>query len=600
MESLKEQLSMKSETIYQLVRTWAQDTPQAIALLSPAQEPITYCQLLNQIDSIIKFLREVGIGQSDRIAIVLPDGINMAATFLGVSCAAVSIPLNPSYLENEIERYVTDLRPKALVTPAGVHSPARAVAQRHGVPLIELVPHKGPGLFTLKASMPHSPSPEHPVERDHAALILHTSGTTAKPKRVPLSHKNLCSSALAIRETLQLTSSDRCLGIMPLFHIHGLIGGLLSSLAAGASFAAASPFDPNCFFEWMDKFNPTWYTAAPTIHQAILRWAQDRGETITTGRLRLIRSSSAPLPRNVIAQLEEVFKVPVIQAYGMTEAAHQIVSNSLPPVACKIGSVGRATHTDVAIVDKTGNLLVAGERGEVVIRGANVMSDYEPKGSYDSSFTNGWFRTGDCGYLDSDGYLFLTGRFKEIINRGGEKISPSEIDEALFGHPEVLQAAAFAVSHPSLGEDVAVAVVLRDPLAASQASLREYLSQRLAPFKVPSRLLIVDEIPKSPTGKIQRAAVAEKFAGRLGNAFTAPANDLEALVADIYAEVLETQDVGADDNFFALGGDSLRATQVLSRVRSLLSIDLPIATLFSKATVAELAQEIAALAQPKD
>ena len=591
-----ERLNQESgATIYQLLRVWAEDTPEAIALVSPGHEPITYRQLLVQTDSIIESLSAIGIGRNDRIAIVLPNGIEMAVLLLGISCAAISVPLNPLYRENEFESYLHDIGAKALVFQAGVSSSTVSVAQRHGIQVIELVSSAkdGSNLFTLKVSGSVSSVPQHHLEPDSVALILHTSGTTAKPKRVLLTHKNLCASAFSVRETLALTCDDRCLNVMPLFHIHGLIGGLLSTLAAGASFAATPNFDPSCFFKWMKDFKPTWYTAVPTIHQAILRCARERGETIEAGRLRLIRSSSAPLPRKIMAQMEEIFKVPVIEAYGMTEASHQITSNPLPPSQRKAGSVGIATGTEVAVTNEAGNVLAAQESGEIVLRGASVTAGYEPNDANGESFRNGWFRTGDLGYFDSDGYLFLTGRLKEIINRGGEKISPCEIDEALLDHPDVLQAVAFSVPHPSLGEDVAAALVVRDRLKTTEATIRDYLSGRLASFKVPAHLLIVDDIPRSATGKIKRAAVAGTFAERLQAGFIAPKNDLEMLVADIYADVLEIEQVGTGDNFFALGGDSLRATQVISRLRSLFSIELPIATLFSKTTVAELAQEIA-------
>ena len=583
-------------TIYSIIRAWAQDTPEAIALVSPGRAPITYRQLLIQTDSIIESLSALGFGRNDRIAMVLPNGIETVAIFVGVSCAAIGVPLNPSYQENELESYLSDLGAKALVVESRVHSSAVSVAQRHGMPMIELVssPKPGASLFTLSASAPvSSAAPQHPPEPDNVALILHTSGTTAKPKRVPLTQSNLCASAFSVRDTLALTCQDRCLGVMPLFHIHGLIGGLLSALAAGGSFASTPSFDASCFFDWMSEFDPTWYTAVPTIHQAILRCARERTEPIETGRLRFIRSSSAPLPRNVMSQLEEVFKVPVIEAYGMTEASHQITSNPLPPSQRKVGSVGVATRTEVAVMDEAGKVSAPGTRGEIVVRGANVTAGYEPNEANSESFRNGWFRTGDLGYFDSDCYLFLTGRQKEIINRGGEKISPFEIDQALLEHPEIVQAVAFAVPHPLLGENVAAALVVRDPVRTTEAIIRRYLSGRLASFKMPAHLLIVDDIPKSATGKIQRAAVASTFAERLSAEWVAPRDDLEMLVAGIYADVLEVERVGADDNFFALGGDSLRATQVISRLRSLFSIDLPIATLFSKTTVAELAQEIA-------
>jgi oxalate---CoA ligase len=587
----------RNETIYQLLRSYAGATPEAVAFVSSGRAPITYSQLLEHINTTITSLREFGIGRSERIAIVLPNGVELATLILAVSCAAISVPLNHLYREKELESYLSDLRASALIVQSDVYSPARAVAQWLGIRVIELVSRPSFGssssLFTLGASAAVLPGQETPVEADDVALILHTSGTTSKSKRVLLTHRNLCASAYGVRDTLDLTGADRCLGVMPLFHIHGLVGGLLSSLAAGASFAVTPDSDPGFFFHWMTEFRPTWYTAVPTLHQAILSHALKRVGTIESGVLRFVRSSSAPLAPTLMRQLEEVFKAPVIEAYGMTEASHQVTSNPLPPRERKAGSVGIARHTEIAIMDEAGNLLPGGCRGEVVIRGANVTTGYEPDESNNGSFTKGWLRTGDLGYFDSDGYLFIAGRLKDVINRGGEKISPREIDDALLEHPNVLEAAAFPIPHASLGEDIAAVVVVRDPTPITEASLRDHLMSRLAAFKVPSRLLIVDEIPKSPTGKIRRQALAETFAGRLQAGFIAPKNNLEDVVARIYADVLELPSVGVHDNFFALGGDSLRAMQVISRVRSLFLVNLPIATLFLKTTVAQLAEEIA-------
>jgi acyl-CoA synthetase (AMP-forming)/AMP-acid ligase II/acyl carrier protein len=585
-------------TIYQILRSWAEDTPDAIAIASPGHESITYLQLFDKVDYIINSLNKFGIGSNDRVAIVLPNGIEMIAVFLGVSCIAISAPLNPLYRENEFDFYLSDLSVKALVVRSGVDSAAASAAQRRGIPVIEVVSASNTAVacgFTLNGPAPSSFGRYHLAAPDDVALVLHTSGTTSNPKRVPLTHRNLCASALSQRDTLNLTSNDRCLNIMPLFHIHGLVGGLLSSLTAGGSFVVTPNFEGNCFIDWMMDMKPTWYTAVPAMHQAILRSAGDRAGTIKENRLRFIRSSSAPLPPTIMAELEALFKVPVIEAYGMTEAAHQITSNPLPPLERKSGSVGMATHTEVAVVDGTGNFLEAGENGEIVVRGVSVTLGYEDNNEANQkSLSNGWFRTGDLGQIDSDGYLFLTGRLKELINRGGEKISPREIEEVLLEHPDVLQAVAFAIPHPSLGEDIAAVVELRNQAWTAEANIRGYLVSRLAAFKLPSRLLILDEIPMTSTGKVRRTELAETFTERLKSDFVAPKNKLEAVVAGIYADVLGTQPVSAADNFFALGGDSLRAIQVISRVRSLFGIDLPIATLFLRTTVAELAEEIAA------
>jgi acyl-CoA synthetase (AMP-forming)/AMP-acid ligase II len=229
-------------------------------------------------------------------------------------------------------------------------------------------------------------------------------------------------------------------------------------------------------------------------------------------QLRLVRSSSAALAPQVMARLEAVFRAPVIEAYGMTEAAHQMASNPLPPRQRKPGSVGVAAGPEVAIMDPAGRLLAAGETGEVVIRGDNVTSGYlaNPQANA-AAFSEGWLRTGDQGWMDEDGYLRLTGRLKEIINRGGEKISPREVDEALLDHPAVAQVVTFALPDEKLGEEVAAAIVLRDGAAATEAEIRDFARARLAAFKVPRRVVFVPEIPKGPTGKMQRIGLAEKL-----------------------------------------------------------------------------------------
>ena len=566
-----------------------------IALSAANHDPLTYAGLLEQVKYTVERLNNLGIGRGDRIALVLPDGVQMAAAFLGISSAATCAPLHPAFRAQEYFSLFADLTPKALVVEAGAVNGAIAAAKRALIPIIEMSPagQTGIGHLSLQGERLESTTQRGFAGSDDVALMLFTSGTTAKPKLVPLSHNNLLASAHNIAATLELTGNDRCLNIMPLFHIHGLIGALLASLVSGGSVICPPGFKAPQFFDWLKEFQPTWYSAVPTMHQAILERAQDHSEVIREYRLRFIRSSSAAMPARVMADLERIFAAPVIESYGMTEAAHQMASNPLPPGRRKAGSVGTAAGPQVAIMDVAGNLQPAGTAGEVVICGANVMHGYENNSDANAAaFTHGWFRTGDQGYLDSDGFLFLTGRIKELINRGGEKISPREIDDVLLAHPAVAQAVAFAVPHATLGEDVAAAVILR-PLAKAEAmELREFAATKLADFKVPRQIVIVDEIPKSPTGKLQRSGLAEQFAVQLNVEYLAPQSELERALANIVAEVLGVEHVGATDNFFALGGDSLRATQVIARIRAMLDVNLSIATIFTNSTVVELADEI--------
>ncbi len=563
-----------------------------IALAAPAHCGIAYVDLCEHVVRTVETLNRLGVGRGDRVALALAGGIDSAATFLGVAAGAVCAPLNPRYRESELVSLFSVLAPKAVIVERDNASEAVSAAQRCSVPILEWSRAENrAGRFVVVGESAGPEAKGGFAEAEDTALLLFTSGTTARPKLVPLTHANLLVSARQIAASLQLTPADRCLNIMPLFHIHGLVAGLLAPLVSGGSAVCPGEFRSADFFSWVEEFHPTWYSAVPALHQAVLAEAENHAGTIARNPLRFIRSCSAPLPRRLAAGLESVFKAPVIEAYGMTEAAHQIASNPLPPAARKPGSVGKAAGTGIAIASAGGETQLADAVGEVVIRGASVMRGYAaPDGANEGAFLDGWLRTGDLGYLDADGYLFLTGRIKELINRGGEKISPREIDDTLGEHPAVAQAAAFAVRHPTLGEDLMAAVVLRPGAAAAADELRRFAADRLADFKVPRQIFFLDALPRSATGKIRRDRLADKVA--LHAPFVAPESELERALAQIVGEVLGIARVGVRDNFFALGGDSLRAFQVLARICSGLDVNLSIATLFYRATVAELAEEV--------
>jgi oxalate---CoA ligase len=496
--------------------------PSATALAAPGRSPLTYSALHDTIDATLAWLNAHGIGRNDRVAIVLDNGPEMAACFVACACGVASAPLNPAYRADEFEFYLGDLRAKALIVAEGSTSPAVEVAHKLGVRIVELVPlpDQGAGAFRLQTreDILFQPSAHGGLaEPDDISMVLHTSGTTSRPKIVPLAQKNLCASARHIGGTLRFTPQDRGLNIMPLFHIHGLIAGVLSPLAAGSQVFCTPGFNALKFFAWMDECAPTWYTAVPTMHQAILSRAGKNAEVIARHPLRFIRSSSSSMPPQVIAELEELFKAPLIESYGMTEATHQMASNPLPPAVRKPGSVGLAAGPEVGIMADDGSLLAAGQIGEIVIRGPNVTAGYEnnPKANAEA-FTNGWFRTGDQGVMDAEGYISLTGRLKEIINRGGEKVSPREVDEILMDHPAVAQVVVFGMPHPKLGEEVAACVVLREGQSVTERELQTFVGTRAADYKVPKKILFMDEIPKGATGKLQRIGLAQKLAAQLG------------------------------------------------------------------------------------
>ena len=482
------------------------ETRADAAIRAPGRTALSYAGLQAQVEGTGRALRGAGVGDLDRVAIVLPNGPAMASAFACIAPWCAAAPLNPAYKADEFDFYLSDLDAAALIVAAGDDTVARDVASRRGTRVIELVESDAAGAFTLDVE---GEAAAAPPDAEAVALVLHTSGTTSRPKMVPLTQSNLCASARNIAHTLALGPPDVCLNVMPLFHIHGLMAPVLASLASGGSVYCTPGFDALRFFSWLEDADPTWYSAVPTMHQAVLARLPRNRDRAARARLRFIRSASAALPAQVMKALEEGLDAPVIEAYAMTEAAHQMCSNPLPPAPRKPGMVGPAAGPEVAVMDEAGRVVPVGTEGEIVIRGDNVMRGYLANPAADANaFHGSWFRTGDLGYLDPDGYVKVTGRLKEIINRGGEKVAPLEVDEVLLDHPGVAQVCTFALPHARLGEEVAAAVVRVPEGGVDEAALRAFAAERLADFKVPRTIMFVDEIPKGATGKIQRIGLA--------------------------------------------------------------------------------------------
>ena len=466
---------------------------------------ITYAELKRQVRDVAETLAALGITRGDRVGLALPNGLPVIVTFLAASLAGTAAPLNPAYREDEFKFYLGDTNAKILLLPPDGADEARKAAGS-AVPIASVTFTNG----VVAIDGVTARTPVVPPAAGEPALILHTSGSTGRPKRVPLGHSNLRISAGNVAKTYALGPTDVSLCVMPLFHVHGLVASTLATLATGGAVVVPSKFTPLSFWRIARDHGATWYSAVPTIHQLLLARADKAARPAGAEHLRFIRSCSASLPPQVMHDLEQAFGAPVLEAYGMTEAAHQMASNPLPPAARKPGSVGAGTGVKVSIMDDQGRHLATGERGEVVIKGPNVITGYENNPEANAvSFVDGWFRTGDQGVLDADGYLTLVGRIKELINRGGEKISPREIDEVLLAHPAVAEAVCFGVPHPTWGEEVAAAVVLRE--ATTESDLMAYCKDRLADFKRPKHIHITETIPRTATGKIQRRLVAQAF-----------------------------------------------------------------------------------------
>ena len=481
-----------------------------IALTSEISTELSYKDLKLFIDKISKQLAGNGLSNKDRAAIVLPNGPYMASSFLAISSYMSAAPLNPSYKSEEYEFYLKDLNPKIVLVEKNSENPIVDVAKKLKIELWEINPEKdGPsGIFDIYKKESEYSLPDESDE----ALVLHTSGTTSRPKIVPLTNKNIFSSAENISKSLNLSENDHCLNIMPLFHIHGLIAILASSMKAGASVCASNGFNAIKFLDLAKSEKITWYSGVPTMHQTILLRAHRNLEIAKGLKLRLIRSSSASLPPAVFNDLNDVFSCPVIEAYGMTEATHQMTSNPLPPKQQKAGFVGLPAGPEVCIMNENGELLKQGDEGEVCIKGENVTVGYDNNEEANkTSFTNGWFRTGDQGYFDKEGYLKISGRLKEIINKGGEKISPLEVDNVLMDHPFIDQAVCFGYDDKMLGENIASAIIIKSGETCSENDVLQYAQEKLAKFKIPKKIFFVEEIPKGATGKLQRNVLAKKF-----------------------------------------------------------------------------------------
>jgi acyl-CoA synthetase (AMP-forming)/AMP-acid ligase II/acyl carrier protein/NRPS condensation-like uncharacterized protein len=574
-------------------------TPDRDAILAPGCAPMTYGMLWACAKDTVRALRSVGVGRSDRVAVVLPDGPEAAAAIVSVASGAVCAPLNPSFTADEWQRYFDELRIAALVTRPDIDSAGRAVALARGIPVLDLSPLRtAPGLFGMTVPATRRGSADGFASATDDALILLTSGTTSRPKTIPLTHAGVCLSAYNVGAAIALEAEDRLLSVLPLFHGHGLISGVIAALAAGSSVVCTRGFDTAAFFGWLTEFRPTWYTAVPAIHRAVLSEAERHKASARQSSLRLIRSASSTLPAKLLRGLETLFGVPVIDTFGMTEAATQIAANPLD--RRKLGSVGRSAGAEIRIQDADGRPLSSGERGEIALRGPTITRGYDNDAAATrDAFRDGWFRTGDLGYLDQEGYLFIVGRIKEVINRGGQKIAPGEVEEALLSHPDVVEAAAFPVPHTRLGADVAAAVVLRSEATADAQNLRDFVRKRLAGFKVPGLIRIVPAIPKGAGGKIRRGELAAALSlassnapERRGRKMAAPRSDLERQIAKIWTDLLDVDPIAIDQDVFALGVDSITVTQMISRLREHFGVDFSFQDIFAAPTVAALAARV--------
>ncbi|GMU70839.1 MAG: hypothetical protein AMXMBFR42_03060 [Burkholderiales bacterium] len=591
------------DTVYARIARHAVERPGAHALESPGKPPLTFGKLVEIIDATIGALSAAGIGRGDVVAVVLPHASELATACLAVSACAQAAPLNPEYRRAELEFHFASLKPRLVILPAGRAPVARDVARATGVAVADLhADAASTGAFRLSfPTTGGSATGRGRVHADDVALWLHTSGTTARPKKVPLTQSNLVASAEAMIASVALTSSDRCLHVLPMFHIGGIVDVLMAPLMAGGTVVCTSGFSVPEFFLGLEVARPTWTQAVPTMLRELVDAAPEHRGAIARRPLRFIRSVSAALPVDLLKEVQGAFGAPVVEIYGMTETAGVIASNPFPSGMRKPGSVGVAAGPEVAVVDERGVPVPTGQRGEVVVRGRSVMRGYaDDEATNAASWFGDWFRTGDEGTLDADGFLYLTGRIKEIINRGGEKISPREVDEVLLSHPAVAEAATFAIPHPSLGEEVATVVVLKPGSNVSKTALTEHVGSRLAYFKVPRVVHFLQAIPKTAGGKLQRNRLAETLGLRDATAeapraaYVAPRTPFAAELARLWEATLGVERVGLDDDFFALGGDSLKAASFVNQIQHQWHETVYVTAVFDAPTLARLESYLSA------
>jgi acyl-CoA synthetase (AMP-forming)/AMP-acid ligase II len=579
------------DSIPAMIAAHAREAPDAPALLAPGRSTLTYGGLGHRMSLAAEQLAGAGLGRGHRIALCIGAGPEHAVALLSIMSCATCVPVNADMDSPALRTLLERARVDAVIVSrqTAPHVAPVGDALHIRVLLLTPLPDEAAGAFALECGNHRGAQPRPPIG-DDVALVMHTSGSTGLPKIVPLTQRSQVTEAMHRIVHWKFTARDRSICLAPPYTASALRRSLFPMFAAGGSVVCPPSFDGERLYDWLTEFEPTFYASGPAVHQSLLDAVQRRGGP-PAHKLRYAISGTTALGQDTQMRLEAALGVPVIQTYAMTETGG-IAQNPIPPGTRRPKSVGLPGLCEVRILDGKGPA-GTGEWGEIVVRGPSVFAGYEGDPQLNAqSFTDGWFRTGDLGYFDGDGYLFITGRAKELINRGGFKVSPAEVDAAFASHPAVKDVATYGVPHASLGEDVATVVVLREGAAATAQELRDFAFATIADYKVPTTVLLVDAIPRTGPGKLRRAELPQRFATRSRAAYDAPRNEHERAVVRAFEEVLHLDAVGRDDNFFALGGDSLRSLQVAARINDKFACHVRGSTLFRRPTPAEFAPEI--------
>lgn len=591
---------MKKQRITDYLFAAVSNNPESPAIYLPDANFISYKHLAEQINNLSGELAKSGLANGNRIAIIMPHGSEAVLAFYAVTLFAIAVPLNQNASAEELKKYMTLAKLDAIIVKEGYSAAVAQAAAETGIPVI-IMETNGAGEFHFRVDGVVSQKVDNARHQENdIAVVLFTSGTTSTPKVVPLTHANLIKTVDITTEIFGLKEEDRCISVTPLFHIYGIVGPLLSAAATGSSVICLPSFNPQEFFRILRELQITWYAASPAIHHAVAEYAERIGVDKANYALQLIRSGSAPLPVKVVEKLKKYFGAIVVQGYGLTETAGLGTCN--PPITEKIKneSVGLVTGCEIGIIDEQKNFLPQTMVGQIVIRGESITKGYENVDDNSQVFLeNGWFATGDQGYFDEDGHLFITGRIKEMINRGGAKISPYEVEEVLGRHEDVIEAAVFAAPHPYLGEIPMALAVLRPSSLLTAENLKNFLRDKISLSKMPVQIFLTAQIPKSANGKIQRRLLyryiqnhPEDFPAVLLEVATEEAEfntATEKALADIWRELLKIEHVSNTDDFFEVGGDSLMAEMLFAEIERVLAIKLPAGTILANRTLQELA-----------
>jgi acyl-CoA synthetase (AMP-forming)/AMP-acid ligase II/aryl carrier-like protein len=539
--------------------------------------PVLYRDISALVEDLAVQAGLLELSRSARVALIMPRGMDGLLGFLAVSSYAVCCPLDPRLLDEELVGAIRDLNVTVIVDGTGEQRIA-SIAERLKVGIRKVRVSERPLRVMGKGQIDLT-------QVDEVALLLQTSGTTAKPKHVALTHSNILAAAGAIGENYAIGPRDLCINPMPHHHVHGLISAGISSLLAGASQYCAPSFSPPAFDNAMESLNPTWFTGSPAFHLGLLDYFKAANRSPATRSLRFMRSSSAPFPASAIAQYEELFRVPLLENYGMTETASTVCSNLLSPGLRKAGSVGCPIGAEIRIVDRTGCELGPGSEGEVILRGPSIITRYASGESGREHFMEGWLRTGDVGRLDEDGCLFILGRTKELIKRGGHSVYPLEVDSLILSHPEVTEAISFSLEHPTLGEELVAAFIPAAGSVVDGDDIRRFLDGKISTYKIPAAIIQVREIPKNATGKTARRTMRSEFAREFALKGVPPRSELEITLLQAWARISGNSRLGVTDNLFVHGVDPIRAQRFCDDLRQDHSIELSLKDIIRNPTV---------------